>query len=141
MRLSRVRFTVRRMMAAVAVSGLAFYLLLTALRVHTDVRSSWLYHLWERHAIEGYETVFNAQHPAPFWPRYWWKLLGQPWPGTYVCDESCARSWEKVGRVVFTVPMNPSPRRSRTADAWTRTTMPSSPSTNTTGSCVSARIV
>ena len=101
------RMTTRRWMLVISVLALSMRLGVAAYRVRTDPRGQWLYHLWERHGLEEYHATFNSQHPVPFWPRYWRRLLGRPWPGSYVCDEGCTKSWERVGRIVVTVPYDP----------------------------------
>jgi len=101
------RMTTRRWMLVVSFLALSQWLGVVAYRVGTDPKGTWLFHLWERHGSIGSGSVFNAQHPVPFWPRYWRALLGRPWPGSYVCDEGCTRTWDRVGRIVVTVPYYP----------------------------------
>jgi hypothetical protein len=98
------RMTTRRWMFAIAFFALSLWLGLVAYRVGTGPGGKWVFHLWERHGFIEPGSVFNSQHSVPFWPRYWRALLGQPWPGSYVCDEACTKTWERVGRIVVTVP-------------------------------------
>ncbi len=101
------RMTTRRWMLVIAFFALSLWLGLAAYRVGTDPRGKWIYHLWERHGSIEPGSIFNTQHSVPIWPRYWRALLGQPWPGSYICDEQCTKTWERVGRIVVTVPYDP----------------------------------
>lgn len=96
------RMTTRRWMIVTAGTSIALWLSVTAYRVKTDGESEWLFHLWERHDSHSPESVFSSSHQAPFWPRYWRRLFGQPWPGTYVCDHSL-ESESRWGRLATTV--------------------------------------
>ena len=118
------RMTTRRWMLVIACFALSLWLGVVAYRVGTDGKSKWLYHLWERHGSEDYHSVFNSQHPIPFWPRYWRALLGRPWPGSYVCDEGCRKLWDRVGRIVVTVPYDP---MASTKTTWDGRIDPSDP--------------
>jgi hypothetical protein len=89
-------------MAVIVALSIAFWLSVTAYRVVSDRQSQRICHLWERHAIFGPGSVYNSGHPAPFWPRYWRRLFGQPWLGTYACDPS-AESYSRFGRLAATV--------------------------------------
>lgn len=95
MRLPRVRFTVRRLMVAVAVVGVAAWLTITAVRVANDPNGGGMRHL--RMRIDTRELVTQG-HPVEgaFWPRYWRRLLGQPWPGSYVCPIACREQHERI---------------------------------------------
>src|SRR4051812_42672672 len=75
--MSLPRFRLRTLMIAVAVVAVASYSAITANRVRVDVQGRWLYHLWERRGLEGYHRDYGSMHPAPFWPRYWRRLLGR----------------------------------------------------------------
>jgi hypothetical protein len=110
------RMTTRRWMSVIAFFALSLWLGLVASRVGTDPRGKWVFHLWERHGSIEPGSVFNSQHPVPFWPRYWRALLGQPWPDSYVCDEGCTRTWDRVGRIVVTVSYDPKARTKTTPD-------------------------
>lgn len=87
MKLPRVRFTVLRLMAVVASAALVLWLAVTAARVCDDRESSNLYHYWHRYGDHRISSSIEAMcnEPAPFWPRYWRRLLGFPWPGSYDC--------------------------------------------------------
>lgn len=74
MRLSRVRFTVRRMMVEVAVTALVTWLSAPAIRFLSDPRRRTLTHLWQRH--DG--SYLFSSHPVGFWARYRRSLLGVP---------------------------------------------------------------
>jgi hypothetical protein len=110
------RMTTRRWMIVVSVVATSMWLGVITSRVRNDPRGQGLYHLWERHGSEEYHSVFNSQHPSPFWPRYWRTMLGRPWPGSYVCDEGCTKTWDRVGRIVVTVPYNPMASTKTTPD-------------------------
>jgi hypothetical protein len=95
MKLPRVRFTVRRMMVFVAFVGVAAWLTITAVRVVNDPGGDGMSHL--RMRVDTRELVTQS-HPVEglFWPRYWRRLLGQPWPGTYVCPPACRARFERM---------------------------------------------
>jgi hypothetical protein len=78
-----VRLSLRRMMALVALAAVATWLGGAAVRVMDDRRYGSILH--HRHR-PGECCGFVLFEPAPFWPRYWRRLLGQPWPGSYACD-------------------------------------------------------
>lgn len=93
-------------MLGVAAAALVVWLGLALYRVTTDRTGGGLYHVWE-HPVSGrYHSISLSSHPAPFWPRYWRKLLGQPWPGTYVCAKhrSPLPNGPRAGKIVVTVP-------------------------------------
>jgi hypothetical protein len=96
------RMTTQRWMAVTAATAVALWLGTTAFRVKNDRGSQWISHLWERYGSLQPGSIYNSQHEAPFWPRYWRRLLGQPWPGTYACDPS-AESSGRYGRLVVTI--------------------------------------
>ena len=95
------RMTTRRWMVVTAAISIALWLGLTADRVIGDRQSQRLSHLWERRGTFEPGSVYSSGHPAPFWPRYWRRLFGQPWPGTYVCDPNLEGE-SKFGRLVAT---------------------------------------
>jgi hypothetical protein len=113
------RMTTQRLMAVTAATAVALWLGIAALRVHNDSESKWIYHLWERFGSIQPGSVYNSQHRAPFWPRYWRRLLGQPWPGTYSCDPSTeSPGWN--GRLAVTVTYSedePRPTNGRLPDS------------------------
>jgi hypothetical protein len=96
---SRFRITIRRSMVAVVVIAVVLWLSATAIRVDGDAESRQIYHCWEGEASKieswdgrkmtyGWTPNFRSEfHRAPFWPRYWRRLLGRSWPGDYVCHE------------------------------------------------------
>jgi hypothetical protein len=93
MRWPRVRFTIRWLMLLVAAVGMAVWLVITAVRVALDPRANQLSHL--RLGRDTTELVVHT-HPIAgvFWPRYWRRLLGQTWPGSFVCP-SCLERYER----------------------------------------------
>lgn len=95
MRPVRIQFTVGRMMVAVAVVGVAAWLTITASRVINDPDGDVISHLRMRTDTRGLVT---QTHPigGVFWPRYWRRLLGQPWPGSYVCPPACRQQYERT---------------------------------------------
>jgi hypothetical protein len=94
--------TTRRWMAVTVASAIALWLSVTAYHVETDRDGEWIYHLWERFDSIDPGSVYNSQHRAPFWTRYWRKLIGRPWPGNYACDPGgeCESRW---GRLAVTI--------------------------------------
>jgi hypothetical protein len=95
------RVKIRSMMAGIALLGVVFWLAFTTFDVAFGSRDRWLLHAYEER-ITGSETSFLVlQHPAPFWARYWRKLLNRPWPGSYEC--ACGPEWRQPGtrRVVM----------------------------------------
>jgi hypothetical protein len=81
------------MMIVVAVVGVAAWLAITAVLVVQDPNAEQMRHL--RQQVDTGEYVVQA-HPiiGVFWPRYWRRLLGRPWPGSYVCP-SCRENYER----------------------------------------------
>ena len=75
--------------------GVATWLTITAARVVSDPNGDGMCHL--RMRIDTRELVTQG-HPIQgvFWPRYWRRLLGQPWPGTYVCSPACRERHERI---------------------------------------------
>jgi hypothetical protein len=96
------RMTTRRWLAITAIVAIGLWLGVTAKAVINDHQSERLYHLWERFECLEPGSIYNSGHKAPFWPRYWRRLLGRPWPGTYVCDHSGDPN-RRVGRLVVSV--------------------------------------
>jgi hypothetical protein len=93
MRLPRVQFKVRWMMILVALATVAAWLLVTADRVRLDPQAEQMSHL---RLYRDTAKLVVQTHPIQgvFWPRYWRRLLGQPWPGTFVCP-SCRERYER----------------------------------------------
>src|SRR5258705_530428 len=93
MRLPKLRLTVRRMMVAVAIAGVAAWLVVTAIRVERDPHAEQMSHL---RLVRDTAELCVYTHPIQgvFWSRYWRRLLGQPWPGTFVCP-SCREQQER----------------------------------------------
>jgi hypothetical protein len=99
MRLPRVRLTVRRMMAGVAIVVLSTWLSTTAVRVRNDQAHGGLLHMQaDDNASSGFSFVW---HHAPFWPRYWRRVIGQAWPGSYTCP--CEAWTDRPNRAVTVV--------------------------------------
>src|SRR4051812_43336953 len=85
MRLPRVRFTVRRMMVAVAVVAFAAWLIVPVVRILNDPGRHWLTHLWQR--PDG--SHLYSSHEVAFWARYRRELLGLPWDCRFnLCKEN-----------------------------------------------------
>jgi hypothetical protein len=82
------------MMILVAVLGVAAWLARTADLVARDPNAEMMSHLRQRRDTG--EFVVQT-HPivGAFWPRYWRRLLGQPWPGSYVCPD-CLEKYERL---------------------------------------------
>jgi hypothetical protein len=96
------RMTTRRWMSVIFALSIALWLGATAIHVINDRQGQRLEHLWERHHSPEPGSVYNSGHPAPFWPRYWRRVFGQPWPGTYTSDPS-VETESRYGRLVVTI--------------------------------------
>jgi hypothetical protein len=80
-----VRFTVWRMMVAVAVVAFAAWLIVSALRILKDPGRHRLTHLWQR--PDG--SHLYSGHEVKYWARYRRELLGLPWGCSFdVCEEN-----------------------------------------------------
>jgi hypothetical protein len=109
-----VQFSLQTLMASMALWTLFFWLFLTAFRVGHDLPGQTIHHLWQDHLWQGGASrppgpgpsalmatgdFVVTTHPltgfAGFWPRYWRRLLGQPWPGSFRCPDC---PWEKDER-------------------------------------------
>jgi hypothetical protein len=77
----RLSTTMRGAMAAVALAAVLSWAWATAERVREDRAMRYLWHL----VLQKPRGGFVERHQAPFWPRYWRRLLGQSWPGNYKC--------------------------------------------------------
>lgn len=84
MRLPRVRFTVRQLMALVAIGGLGAWLVRVAIEVATDPKRRVLYCVY-RSPITGEVDVLTQCDPETFRARYARRLTGRPWPIDYYC--------------------------------------------------------
>jgi hypothetical protein len=84
------------MIVVVALAAIAAWLLVTADRVRRDPQGEQMSHL--RLGRDTAEVVVHT-HPIQgvFWSRYWRRLLGQPWPGSFVCP-SCRERYERAER-------------------------------------------
>jgi hypothetical protein len=83
MRLPHVRFTMRRMMVAVAIVGVATWIMVTATRLWFDPNRDTMYCVWQSPQTG---EVDGLSHSAPvFWPRFLATLAGKEWPGDYRC--------------------------------------------------------
>jgi hypothetical protein len=116
------RMTTRRWMAVTAATSIALWLVIAAHRVKNDSESKWIFHLWERYGSIQPGSVYGSQHRAPFWPRYWRRLFGQPWPGNYACDPRTEYNG-RWARIVVTVAASTSeveegPIRGRPPDSY-----------------------
>jgi len=87
-----VRFTVRRMMVAVAIVASAAWLIVPAVRILSDPGRGWLTHLGQRpdgsHLYSGHEVAF--------WARYRQELLGLPLD----CPFALCKENARVGREI-----------------------------------------
>jgi hypothetical protein len=81
------------MMIVVAVLAVAAWLSATAVLVARDPHAEQMSHLRQRRDT-GDLVVQTHVITGTFWPRYWRRLLGQPWPGSYVCP-SCRERHER----------------------------------------------
>ena len=92
MRFPRFRITIRWMMIGVAILGVFAWLTITAVSVVRDPNAESMSHLRQRRDT-GELIVYSHPTRGTFWPRYWRRLLGRPWPGNYVCP-SCRADHE-----------------------------------------------
>jgi hypothetical protein len=93
MRLPRPQFTVRRMMIIVALCAVVAWLLLAAIQIEREPNSQTLCHL-RRFTDNGERIAFGHGSTAwTFWSKYWRRVLGLPWPGSFVCP--CKAEFEK----------------------------------------------
>jgi hypothetical protein len=77
------RFTMRWMMVAVAVVGVATWIMVTATRLLFDPNRGSMYCVWQSPQTG---EVDGLSHTAPvFWPRFRATLAGKEWPGDYHC--------------------------------------------------------
>ena len=74
-------------MVVVAGTAVGMWTIAVVYRVQDDAHSKCIYHLWVRKdsTEELHRSMRGTVCSAPFWPRYWRTLLGQPWPGSYKC--------------------------------------------------------
>lgn len=87
------RMTIRGLILTIAAIAVALWITFTALDVAFSPRDCRLFHAYEvRSNSLSEETIGFVQHPAPFWPTYWRKLLNQTWPAYYEC--TCEESLE-----------------------------------------------
>jgi hypothetical protein len=76
-------------MIGVAVVAVASRIAATAYHVDHDPECRWLVHEWKRTDLPDLDQKpTTTVCVPPFWPQFWRKLLYQPWPGTYLCDET-----------------------------------------------------
>lgn len=93
MRVPRPRFTLRSAMVLVACAGVAGWLLLAAERVRTEPGSGTVCHLG-RYRDNGEPFAYgHGSSPRVFWSKYWRKVLGRPWPGSFACP--CKSEFER----------------------------------------------
>jgi hypothetical protein len=86
-------------MIAVAAAALFAWLSMTAIRVLNDQAHGGLVHMQpDENASSGFSFVW---HPAPFWPRYWRRVIGQMWPGSYACP--CEAWTDRPDRAVTVI--------------------------------------
>jgi hypothetical protein len=84
MRVPRVQFTVRRLMFAVAIAGLASWLIRVAVEVASDPSACTIVCVFQSPATGKVEYLTQC-NPPTFWPRYIRRLMGRRWPGDYRC--------------------------------------------------------
>jgi hypothetical protein len=79
--------TTRWCMAVVAGTAVGMWMITVAYRIQAETHDEFLYHLWvlKDSPNEPRRSIMGTLCRAPFWPRYWRRLLGQPWPGSYTC--------------------------------------------------------
>jgi hypothetical protein len=80
-------------MALVVFISIALWMAIPAYLVATDSQAGFISHLYMRNDTRQLFAV-GQTHADTFWPRYFRRLLGQPWPGSYVCV-SCKQAMEK----------------------------------------------
>src|SRR5262245_48582052 len=112
----RVRLTVRMMVVIVAAAGVASWLSATAVGVARDPRGGQMSHL--RECPDTGETFIQAHTiTGDFWPRYWRRLAGRPWPGSFGCP-GCRERFERlVGRRLVDIASSDDGMRMRQAMA------------------------
>lgn len=93
MRLTRM--TTRRLMIAVAAVAVLLHMGITAIHVESRPEYRWVAHIWEckNQVSIGPQRVAFTECRAPFWPKYWRRLLGRPWPGTFQCECHAEEKW------------------------------------------------
>jgi hypothetical protein len=82
------------MMLLVATVAVVTWMSITALAVAHDSKAKFIYHL-RQNRDTGEVFVDGHLTTDTFWPRYWRRLLGRPWPGSYVCP-SCRERQERL---------------------------------------------
>jgi hypothetical protein len=99
-----VRFTVRRMMIALATFAVVCWIGVAAIRVQNDSTSRWVYHLWQGDGNRHSGPIFwETVHQASYWPRFSARLLGRPWPGGFTCDRCVEPDGRRHRRIIGTV--------------------------------------
>jgi hypothetical protein len=91
--LRQLQMTTRWCIAAVAGAAVGMWMIAVVYRVQAASHKEDLFHLWVRKDLSRPEdragglrgSLLGTSCCADFWPRYWRRLLGQPWPGTYRC--------------------------------------------------------
>jgi hypothetical protein len=81
------------MLIVVAVLAVAAWLSATAVLVARDPNAEQMSHL-RQHRDTGDLVVQTHTITGTFWQRYWRRLLGRPWPGSYVWP-SCRELYER----------------------------------------------
>src|SRR3954447_24866697 len=81
------RMTMRRWAIVVIAAAVVMWMAVIAYRVENDPSSRYIHHLWVRNDLpEGLPRWPVGTLSVPnFWPQYWRRLLGLPWPGSYIC--------------------------------------------------------
>jgi hypothetical protein len=87
-------------MIVVAVVSVLLHTALTAFHVGYDLECRWVSHVWERtdDPGDGDRRTTTTVCVAPFWPQYWRRLLGRPWPGAFRCECSKEYRMLAIGR-------------------------------------------
>jgi hypothetical protein len=116
--MKRLQFSLRSAVVLVALASLPLWLASTALRVWQDPESRTLYVFGQRRDRTTSFSFYGVD--APFWPRYWRRLLLRPWPGTFVYspEEDWARQYRVRGMKAGPVDLSDEGRtRGRIRDA------------------------
>ena len=71
-------------MFAVAIAGLASWLIRVAVEVASDPSARTIVCVFQSPATGKVEYLTQC-NPPTFWPRYIRRLMGRPWPGDYRC--------------------------------------------------------
>ena len=79
------RFRLPTVLASVAAAAIALWLIRTAILVENDWKHRTLFHLFVMPDPATPAFGLVCPLPTPYWPRFWRRLLGLPWPGSFDC--------------------------------------------------------